>query len=141
MARLLLSMLVLGEYDSTWLYAKGYMWSIIEVSTGIVCTCLPTMRVLLKATFGGRFARMFGMSSEKASRQQPSNTPWSKANEYNNEIGEVRAVEASSSRHRADMYADLYDSEWDTGSQRILVTEEVSVELQPVKQTLSVNAI
>ena len=81
------------------------------------------------------------MSSEKASRQQPSNTPWSKANEYNNEIGEVRAVEASSSRHRADMYADLYDSEWDTGSQRILVTEEVSVELQPVKQTLSVNAI
>ncbi|KAJ5215694.1 uncharacterized protein N7498_002101 [Penicillium cinerascens] len=140
MARLLISMLVLGKYDSTWLYAKGYMWSIIEVSTGIICTCLPTMWVLLKATFGGKFARIFGMSSEKTGRQRPSNTPWSKAKE-GNETGAVIGVKASSSRHCADMFSDLRDPEWDASSRRILVIEEVSVELQPVKQTLSVNAI
>ncbi|OQE02352.1 hypothetical protein PENSOL_c002G09869 [Penicillium solitum] len=96
MARLLLSMLVLGEYDSTWLYAKGYMWSIIEVSTGIVCTCLPTMRVLLKTAFGGAFAKIFDMSSGKASHQPSSNTPWSRTKEYYNDIGDVRSVEVFS---------------------------------------------
>ncbi|KAJ5497890.1 hypothetical protein N7453_006941 [Penicillium expansum] len=88
--RLLLSMLVLGEYDSTWLYAKGYMWSIIEVSTGIICTCLPTMRILLKTFFGGAFAGIFGMSSVKASRLPSSNTPWSRTKEYHDDIGEGR---------------------------------------------------
>jgi hypothetical protein len=134
MARLLLSMLVLGEYDSTWLYAKGYMWSIIEVSTGIVCTCLPTMRVLLKTAFGGAFARILGMSSGKASHQPSSNTPWSRTNEYYNDIGEVRSAEVFSNAHRTNNISDLHDADWDASSQRILVTEEVNIELQPGKE-------
>lgn len=139
MARLLLSMLVLGEYDSTWLYAKGYMWSIIEVSTGIVCTCLPTMRILLKTAFGGAFARIFGMSSGKASHQPSSNTPWSRTKEYYNDIGDVRSVEVFSNAHRTNNVSESHDADWDTNSQRILVTEEVNIELQPVKQKASVN--
>ncbi|KAJ6125370.1 hypothetical protein N7471_012687 [Penicillium samsonianum] len=139
MARLLLSMLVLGEYDSTWLYAKGYMWSIIEVSTGIVCTCLPTMRILLKTAFGGAFARIFGMSSGKASHQPSSNTPWSRTKEYYNDIGDVRSVEVFSNAHRTNNVSESHDADWDTNSQRILVTEEVNIELQPVKQRASVN--
>jgi hypothetical protein len=134
MARLLLSMLVLGEYDSTWLYAKGYMWSIIEVSTGIVCTCLPTMRVLLKTAFGGAFARMFGMSSGKVSHQPSSGTPWSKTNEYYNDNGEARSVDVFSNAHRTNNVSELHDADWDTSSRRILVTEEVNIELRPVDQ-------
>ncbi|CAG8892001.1 unnamed protein product [Penicillium nalgiovense] len=139
MARLLLSMLVLGEYDSTWLYAKGYMWSIIEVSTGIVCTCLPTMRVLLKTAFGGAFARIFGMSSGKVSHQPSSSTPWSKTNEYYNDIGEARSVDIFSNTHRANNVSELHDADWDASSQRILVTEEVNIELRSVDQRSSVK--
>ncbi|KAJ5274998.1 hypothetical protein N7497_005609 [Penicillium chrysogenum] len=138
MARLLLSMLVLGEYDSTWLYAKGYMWSIIEVSTGIVCTCLPTMRVLLKTAFGGTFARIFGMSSGKVSHQPSSSTPCSKANEYYNDIGQARSVDVSSNTHRTNNVSELHGADWDTGSQRILVTE-VNIELRPVDHRPSVK--
>lgn len=137
MARLLLSMLVLGEYDSTWLYAKGYMWSIIEVSTGIVCTCLPTMRVLLKTAFGGAFAKIFDMSSGKASHQPSSNTPWSRTKEYYNDIGDVRSVEVLSSSDHTSNVPEWHGADWDTSSQRILVTEEVNIELQPVKQKTS----
>jgi hypothetical protein len=131
MARLLLSMLVLGEYDSTWLYGKGYMWSIIEVSTGIVCTCLPTMRAILKTAFGGKFAKLLGMSSGKVSHRPSNNTPWSKTSEYYNDIGEVRAAKVSSGLYRGGISND--DPGWDASSQRILVTEEVDVELQSVK--------
>ncbi|KAJ5090881.1 hypothetical protein N7532_009565 [Penicillium argentinense] len=120
MARLLLSMLVLGEYDSTWLYAKGYMWSIIEVSTGIVCTCLPTMRIFVKTAFGGQFARLFGMSSGKASHQQ-SNTPvWSRNHDCYNELRVSRNKESPKSES---------DS-----THRILVTEEVNVEMHPIRK-------
>ncbi|KAF4768696.1 hypothetical protein N7455_000270 [Penicillium solitum] len=137
MARLLLSMLVLGEYDSTWLYAKGYMWSIIEVSTGIVCTCLPTMRVLLKTAFGGAFAKIFDMSSGKASHQPSSNTPWSRTKEYYNDIGDVRSVEVFSNSDHTNNVSEWHGADWDTSSQRILVAEEVNIELQPVKQKTS----
>lgn len=135
-ARLILSMLVLGEYDTTWLYAKGYMWSIIEVSTGIVCTCLPTMRIFLKAAFGGRFARLFGLSSGKARQQHPSTTPWSRTDECYNETGETRIIKLSSSGHRTELTdSNSHDPEWDAMSQRILVTNEVNIEMQPVKKT------
>ena len=138
-ARLLLSMLVLGEYDTTWLYAKGYMWSIIEVSTGIVCTCLPTMRVLLKTAFGGTFARIFGMSSGKVSHQPSNSTPWSKTNEFYNDTGETRSVDVYSNAHRTNNVSESHDADWDASSQRILVTEEVNIELQPVEQRSSVK--
>ncbi|KAL2698839.1 hypothetical protein AAEP93_010227 [Penicillium crustosum] len=137
MARLLLSMLVLGQYDSTWLYAKGYMWSIIEVSTGIVCTCLPTMRVLLKTAFGGALARIFDMSSGKASHQPSNNTPWSRTKENPNDIGDARSMEALSTSDHTNNVSEWHGADWDTSSQRILVTEEVDIELQPVKQKTS----
>ncbi|RMJ21184.1 integral membrane protein [Aspergillus sp. HF37] len=129
MARLFLSMLVLGQYDSTWLYAPGYMWSIIEVSTGITCTCLPTMRVLLKVAFGSKMARFFGMSSRKASHQRSSNKPWTRSGTAR----DATKARVSSSGHREDDTSDSHDPEWEVSSQQILVTEEVNVQLQPVR--------
>lgn len=127
MARLFLSMLVLGQYDSTWLYAPGYMWSIIEVSTGVIGTCLPTMRVLLKTVFGGRFARFFGMSSGRASHLQSRNMPWLRSGG----TGE-NSASAHPSGHRLD---GISDSQWGVSSQKILVTEEVNIELgEPNRQ-------
>ncbi|OAQ62524.1 hypothetical protein VFPFJ_11421 [Purpureocillium lilacinum] len=48
LTRLVTSMLVLDEKDVTWFYSTGFMWSVVEVSTSILCTCLPTMRILLQ---------------------------------------------------------------------------------------------
>ena len=140
MARLFLSMLVLGEYDTTWLYSSGFMWSIIEVSTGIVCTCLPTMRVLVKAAFGGRLARLLGMSSGKTSQQYAASTaPWTRNNEYYNEIGNTgRKKGTLAGNQTAVTGSQPHEAEWDANSQQILVTEEVDVEMQPV-QTASLK--
>ncbi|KAJ5164412.1 uncharacterized protein N7500_006242 [Penicillium coprophilum] len=134
MTRLLLSMLVLGDYDSTWLYAKGYMWSIIEVSTGIVCTCLPTMRVLLKTVFGGALARILGMSSGDASHPPSSSTLWSRNKQYYNDLGGVSPANVCSNPHRSNIGSSSKsnDQEWESW-QGIVVTEEVNIELQPVK--------
>ncbi|KGO67090.1 hypothetical protein PITC_019960 [Penicillium italicum] len=132
--RLRLAMLVIGQYDITWLYSNGYMWSIIEISTGIICTCLPTMRVLLKIAFGGAFARIFGTSSVKASHQPSSNTPWSRTKEYYNSIGESRLAEVSSNTHHSKNGSESHGADWDIGSQRILVIDEVNVELHSLKQ-------
>jgi hypothetical protein len=129
MARLFLSMLVLGRYDTTWFYAPGYMWSIIEVSTGITCTCLPTMRVLLKVAFGRRLARFFGMSSRKDGHQRSSNKPWTRSGTT---AREAKARVSTSSGHRADDASDSHYPEWEVSSQQILVTDEVNVQLQPV---------
>ncbi|OQE11917.1 hypothetical protein PENFLA_c069G04186 [Penicillium flavigenum] len=87
---------------------------------------LLSMRVLLKTAFGGAFARIFGMSSGKVSHQPSSTTPWSKTNEYYNDIGQARLVDVSSNAHRTNNVSELHDADWDTGSQRILVTEELS---------------
>jgi hypothetical protein len=62
-------MLVLNEPDRTWHYAPGFMWSIIEVSTGIICACLPTMRGFLEAALCSRFAKALGVLSGGATAE------------------------------------------------------------------------
>lgn len=139
MARLFLSMLVLNKTDITWYYAAGYMWSIIEVSTGILCTCLPTMRVLLKAAFSSRLARALGLSSGKDSRQRSDNQerPRSKNDE------EVEGARASKSPHYLN--GNIFGSQnldWNGNSrQGIVVCEEINVELQPLEPTGSGKTI
>lgn len=56
-----------NERDKPWNYAKSCMMQFIEVSTGIVCTCLPTMRISNKeAVSKGCFA-FCGLRSNKTS--------------------------------------------------------------------------
>lgn len=66
------------EEDKTWYYAKPCMMHIIEVSTGIVCTCLPTMRVSIKEAFSGNcfcFNLCFGcIKSRKLDSSASNNT-------------------------------------------------------------------
>ncbi|KAJ5109757.1 hypothetical protein N7532_002402 [Penicillium argentinense] len=38
-----------SDYDKTWEFGRPCMVHIIEISTGIVCTCLPTMRISVQA--------------------------------------------------------------------------------------------
>lgn len=59
-------MLVLDEKDATWFFSTGFMWSVIEVSTAILCTCLPTMRVIFNSVLAGRLGRALGLNSQEA---------------------------------------------------------------------------
>ncbi|PYI04564.1 hypothetical protein BO78DRAFT_471214 [Aspergillus sclerotiicarbonarius CBS 121057] len=128
-ARLCLSMLLLNNTDITWDYAPGFMWSIIEVSTGIVCTCLPTMRVILEAAFRSRIARKLGLSSGNDSGQRSSDTAWPGSTDYN-ELGDPGRRKGSSYVNRD--FARMQNPEWDGDSQRgIMVYQEINVELQP----------
>lgn len=127
-ARLMTSMLVLGEYDVMWVYSRAVMWSIIELSTGIVCACLPTMRVVFKAIFSKRVARALGLGSGSGgtSRPKSDSTPW-RSNNYN-EIHSVGTAKASSlNTQDAEPFA--------MGAQGIRVDEEFKIEMQPITQT------
>ncbi|KAJ5569703.1 uncharacterized protein N7459_009133 [Penicillium hispanicum] len=127
-ARLMTSMLVLGEYDVTWLDSRAVMWSIIELSTGITCTCLPTMRVVLKTIFTERLGRALGLGSGSGgtSRAKSIHAPW-RSNRYSTIESSIATVKASNT--------SMENSEHLPGVQQgIRVQEEVKVELQPITQ-------
>ncbi|RAK99528.1 uncharacterized protein BO80DRAFT_426515 [Aspergillus ibericus CBS 121593] len=128
-ARLCLSMLILDNSDITWDYAPGFMWSIIEVSIGILCTCLPTMRVILEAVFNRKTARKFGLCSDTNSDQRVSDVAWPRSNDYDEFADQGRR---KGSNHINRDLTGLQDLEWDGESQRGLVgCEELNDELQP----------
>ncbi|OOF93174.1 hypothetical protein ASPCADRAFT_398789 [Aspergillus carbonarius ITEM 5010] len=134
-ARLFLSMLVLNKTDITWCYAPGFMWSVIEVSTGIVCTCLPTMRVILEAVFRSKIAKALGLSSGHDSGHRSSDTAWPRSINYN-ELGDPGRKKGPNHINRN--FPELQDPEWDADSQRgITVYREINVELQPLRAQLS----
>lgn len=53
--------------DITWNFGRGFIWSSIEPSLGIVCACLPTLRPLVRYVFPSGFG-----SSQKASKYKNS---------------------------------------------------------------------
>ncbi|RWA12357.1 hypothetical protein EKO27_g2747 [Xylaria grammica] len=61
------TLLVFNPLDATWTLAPSQAWCMIEISTGVVSACLPTMRPL-----GVRLAGMLGISTGEA-RPIPSN--------------------------------------------------------------------
>ncbi|KAE8139007.1 hypothetical protein BDV38DRAFT_270203 [Aspergillus pseudotamarii] len=133
LVRLLSSMLVLGNWDVTFDYARGFMWSIIEVSLAIVCTCLPTMRVILKIIFSRSFARALGFSSLTPRRQSSSKRSWLRGPQYKEIHGPWRVRPGAENYHHSDVTTG---GERDDGSSRareIRVLEEVKVELQHIK--------
>ena len=63
--------------DSTWIQPATAYWSAIELNTGIICGCLPTLRPLIS-----RFApRIFG-SLHGHSNDQPYAYPYRYGNGY-----------------------------------------------------------
>lgn len=56
-----------NERDKPWNYAKSCMMQFIEVSTGIVCTCLPTMRISNKEVVSKGCFAFCGLRSNKTS--------------------------------------------------------------------------
>ena len=146
-ARLMAGMLLLEEEDMMFYYAKPVMWSIIEISTGVICTCLPTMRVVLRTILRGRADWALGPSDpsnttgETHGPKYGANRSWLGPNTYS-EIECPSTAQASTTgsgvhdRARQDEDgAETEGSYVDTnnGPGGIRVFEEVTVELQPVK--------
>jgi hypothetical protein len=129
-------MLVLGNWDVTFDYARGFMWSIIEVSLAIVCTCLPTMRVILKSVFNENLARVLGFSSMTPKRQSSSKRPWVRSSQYNEINGPWRVGNAAENHnHLSDVTTGHSQEEATITAREIRVLEEVKVELQQLKPT------
>ncbi|KAE8154675.1 hypothetical protein BDV25DRAFT_171494 [Aspergillus avenaceus] len=132
LVRLLSSMLVLGNWDVTYDYAKGFMWSIIEVSLAIVCTCLPTMRVILKSVFHGGLARILGFSSLTPNRQSSSRKAWVRSSQYN-EIQSPWRARDNSENHHSNVTTTSERAGGSSDAPGIHVQDEVTVELQQIK--------
>ncbi|RFN46279.1 hypothetical protein FIE12Z_9476 [Fusarium flagelliforme] len=58
-----------GANNATWEYLEFDLWSTIEIATGVVCACLPSLRVLLVRIFP-----MLGGSSARNYYQHDSNS-------------------------------------------------------------------
>ncbi|KAB8239081.1 uncharacterized protein BDW43DRAFT_296432 [Aspergillus alliaceus] len=134
LVRLLSSMLVLGNWDVTYDYAAGYMWSIIEISLAIVCTCLPTMRVLLKIMFSSKLARALGFSSLTPRRPCSSKKLWNRSSQYNEIQGPWTVRPNAESRHHSDVTTGADNENGATSAKGIRVLEEVRVELQHIRR-------
>ena len=55
--------------DPSWSDALGAMWTVVELSLGVVSACLPTLRPLVVRSFKSRTAT-FGMSRESRLENQ-----------------------------------------------------------------------
>lgn len=49
-----------SSYDIPWNFGRGFIWSSIEPSFGIISACLPTLRPLIRYIFPDGFGRSKG---------------------------------------------------------------------------------
>lgn len=47
----------LNNMDATWHYVPNIIWCIIEMYTGIVCACLPSLKAFVKRHFPNLFTK------------------------------------------------------------------------------------
>ncbi|KAA8648440.1 uncharacterized protein ATNIH1004_004325 [Aspergillus tanneri] len=139
--RLNLSMLALGNWDVTYDYARGFMWSIIEVSVGIVCTCLPTMRIILKSAFNGHIGRFLRFSSLTPNRQSSGSKPWLRSTEYNEIQPSWLIRDGGSHQNHSNVTTSttVDRDELRHSSHGIQVLEEVKIELQQIEPARVTN--
>ena len=81
-----MSMMAHQKQDHTWEFSSGVKWGIIEICTGIICTCLPAMRTIFSFAWASRFGRTYshdrttGVSRSRTVRSAPR----PKTNDCNN---------------------------------------------------------
>ena len=80
-ARLVLAMFILNSVDITWDYQPGLMWSTIEPSVGIMCCCLPLIRVVVIAVIPESLRTSSSRSSGGNSKM--NNASWPRTATYN----------------------------------------------------------
>ncbi|KAF7595552.1 hypothetical protein BBP40_005587 [Aspergillus hancockii] len=131
--RLLSAMLVLGNWDVTFDYAGGFMWSIIEVSLAIVCTCLPTMRVILKSVFSRNLARALGVSSLTHRRETPSKRSMARESYFQEPQGPWRMRNDAENQYHTDISSGDSQEDGSITGRGIRVFEEIKVELSQVE--------
>ncbi|KAI9044674.1 uncharacterized protein KD926_011644 [Aspergillus affinis] len=137
--RLISLMAAFGHWDLTYDYAQGFMWSIIEVSVGIICTCLPTMFIILRTALNGRLGRMLGLPSSTPRRQTSGLRAWNRSEEYDEILSSWMIRDGGVHQHNSDVTAGsatimkTESLEREAGESGIRVLEEVKVELQEMK--------
>ena len=68
--------------DETWNVSLAALWSSVEINTGIVCSCLPTLKACATRVFSGIFNsenRSFNRTAPSAVHESRQWTPPSKA--------------------------------------------------------------
>ncbi|EWZ28632.1 uncharacterized protein FOBCDRAFT_227717 [Fusarium oxysporum Fo47] len=65
--------------NPTWDYWNVAVWSVIEIHVGMICTCLPTLRLILVRLFTRTFGSVDSVEYKHQTGNQDANTHWSKA--------------------------------------------------------------
>ncbi|CAH0027323.1 unnamed protein product [Clonostachys rhizophaga] len=64
------------DHDTTYNLKDFMLWSIVEVNIGLVCSCLPSMRHILKAIGLGRFFSLsYGPNGQNTPGRRPNSDP------------------------------------------------------------------
>lgn len=131
-ARLVLALLTVADPDFTWYDASSYQWSIIEISTGIICSCLPTIRLVLIALVPKFTQRLFAYLSRK-SHQTSSDATWPVHSTYN----EISHLSKQSSKVTRSLQSDdialtsIRDSKSRGGQPGIKVDQTFDIRSEP----------
>lgn len=77
------------SYDSSWKGFEVYVWSVAEYDLGIICACLPSLRVFIK-----RWLNKYHSTYNSQSKQSGSGPSWTqKHRERNNSDTELTSLE------------------------------------------------
>ncbi|OGM47202.1 hypothetical protein ABOM_003897 [Aspergillus bombycis] len=133
LVRLFSSLLFLGNCDVTFYYARGFMWSIIEASLGIICTFLPTMRVILKIVLSRSLARGLGFSSLTPRPHRLSKRGWVRPSQYNEISGPWRVQPGAGTQNHSDVTTGVKREDGASTAREIRVLEEIKIEFQHIK--------
>ncbi|KAH6971295.1 hypothetical protein EDB80DRAFT_232663 [Ilyonectria destructans] len=65
--------------NPTWDYWNVAFWSVIEIHVGMICTCLPTLRLILCRLFTRTFGAADSVEYKRQTGNQDTNMHWNKA--------------------------------------------------------------
>ncbi|KAF4633613.1 hypothetical protein G7Y89_g4507 [Cudoniella acicularis] len=130
--RLITSMLSLDSKDPTFDFQPGFIWSIIEPSVGIMCACLPTVRVIIVAVVPKSWRKAFAFTSRTTKPQETENTAWPRSATYNEIHGKKKVMETDS--QGSEVALELNDLEHPVDLRGITVQKGYKVEIQDISE-------
>lgn len=145
LTRLVSAMLLIGSPDPSWDYMTGDIWSLIEPAVGIMCACLPTIRVVFMAIIPASWRSTFSLRSRssKTATSAHRTGDWPRTATYNeihikSQTGTSKKDYSDAGSEDALELGDVQGFAQHELGDRIVVKQKYEVKEESVRATESV---